>query len=109
MTVEVPTEDPNADRRLRRSYGLLGLALLLSLVTLVSGIWFIAADLPVGSKGYDTLGVTAAAAGIVTGLLFAVWGIYASMRNLWPRIPQWIRTGVIGLLIVVVVLSFLID
>jgi len=109
VTVEVPTEDPNADRRLRRSYGLLVLALLASLVTLVSGIWFVVADLPVGSGSYDALGITAAAAGIATGLLFAIWGIYTSMCNLWPRIPQWIRNGVVGLLIVVVALSFLID
>ena len=108
-TAENDGADPREARRLRVSYGLLGLSLLAALVTLVSGLWFILADPPVGSTRHDVLGITAAAAGIVTGLCFAGWGIYTSLRNLWPLIPQWVRNGVMGLLIVVVGLSFLID
>jgi hypothetical protein len=109
VTDEMPATDPREDRRLRTSYVLLGLSLAAALVTLVGGIWFIAADPAPGTERHDVLGITAASAGIVTGLLFAGWGIYTSWRNLWSRIPLWIRNGVIGLLIGVVVLSFLID
>jgi hypothetical protein len=105
---EVPVPDALHARRLRRCYLLLVVAVASAVATMAASLWFLLAAPSAGTRSHDVLGISAAASGIATGILFAWWGVYASSRRIWPRLPRWLRFGVVSLLGVVVALSLLI-
>lgn len=70
---------------------LLGFAILAALVALAAGLVMIIAEPESGSTTEAAIGLTAAAAGILTGVLAVVAAIYAQVKNLWQYAPMWVR------------------
>jgi len=61
-------------------------------VATVAGLLVFIFDPEEGSSARDVLGVTAAIAGLTTGVLAVAAAIYAQVRGLWPLAPMWLRT-----------------
>ena len=86
------TERPTEDQRQMRTFKtLLWLAGAAAIVAAIAGIVLLVADPAEGSSSESTLGFTAAAAGLLTGLLAGAAAIYAQVKNLWRFVPTWGR------------------
>lgn len=78
-------------RELTTVKALLGSAILAALVAAAAGLVLIIAAPESGSTTEAAIGLTAAAAGILTGVLTVVAAIYAQVKNLWQYAPTWVR------------------
>ena len=78
-------------RELTTVKALLGFAILAALIAAAAGLVLIITQPESGSTTEAAIGLTAAAAGILTGVLAVVAAIYAQAKNLWQYAPTWVR------------------
>jgi cytochrome bd-type quinol oxidase subunit 2 len=100
MRSEVAEHDSKAFRTLVR---LAGTAIATLVVAVLAGLTFLLLDPESGSATADALGITAAIAGVTTGVLAIAAMIYAQVKNLWNYVPIWIRWLVLILGVVAIV------
>ena len=80
-------------RSLGRLKVLVWLAVAALAIAVLAGVLLLAIDPVSGSSSEAALGITAAIAGISTGVLVIVALIYAQVKNLWQYAPTGIRVA----------------
>jgi hypothetical protein len=92
MNSRVDEHDAQAFRTLVR---LAWSAIATLVVALLAGLTVLVVDPESGSTTADVLGITAAIAGLMTGVLAIAAMIYAQVKSLWKYVPMWIRVLVL--------------
>ena len=68
-----------------------GAAIATLSIALLAGLILLIVEPESGSTTEGILGVTAAIAGLATGVLAIAAAIYAQAKNLWNYVPSWVR------------------
>lgn len=85
-----------------------GAAIATLTIALLAGLVLLIVEPTSGSTTEGVLGITAAIAGLATGVLAIVAAIYAQAKNLWKYMPKWIR-GLIWTFVVLGIITTVVN